>query len=282
MIKIKTNNFDLDMTINSGQFFRYCKEYDGSYTIILKDRIINVYKERDYIIVDSNNYDNLENIVKEFFDLSTDYNAFNTYFLSIDSKLENIIKYNKNFKILNMDPFETIISYIISQRNSVKNITNKVNMLSELYGTKIKFKNKIYHLFPTPKQLSNTSLDELKSLGLGYREKYILNIINDINSGKLDIKYIYKLNGKDGIEYLKQFDGIGLKVASCILLFAYKKYDVFPIDTWIIKGTNEIYNINEVESIKQYFENKLSKYSGILLQYIFNYYRNNKFTVDKI
>ncbi len=274
MIKIKVNNFDLNMTINSGQFFRFSKESNGSYNIILKDRVVNVIQDNNYIIVESNNYDSLENIIINFFDLNTDYNVFNKYILEFDINLKDIINFNNNFKILNMEPFETIISYIISQRNSVNNITNKVNKLSELYGSKVIFKDKEYYLFPTLKQLEKVSIEDYKLIGLGYRDKYIYNIVKDINCGKLNLNYINNLNGKEAIDYLKGYSGIGLKVASCILLFAYRKYDVFPIDTWIIKGVNEIYNINKVECIKNYCENNINKYSGILLQYIFNYYRN--------
>lgn len=274
MIKIKVNNFDLDMTINSGQFFRFIKESNGSYTIILKDRVINLIQDNDYLIVESSNYDDLENIIINFFDLSTDYNIFNKYILSIDSNLKEIVEYSKNLKILNMEPFETIISYIISQRNSVNNIRNKVNILSELYGSEIIFNNKKYHLFPTTEQLKNVSVEKYQEIGLGYRSKYIYDVVRNINNNELDMNYINKLNGDEAINYLTKYNGIGLKVSSCILLFAYRKYDVFPIDTWIIKGIKDVYNIEKVECIKDYCKNNLSKYSGILLQYVFNFYRN--------
>lgn len=275
-MKIKTNNFNLDVCINSGQFFRYNLESDGSYTIILKDRIINAKQIDEFLYVDSNNNNDLDKIVRNFFDLDTNYTLFNKYILEQDNGLKDIVEYSKDFKILNMEPFETVISYIISQRNSVNNIRKKVNILSELYGSKVYYKDKEYYLFPTPKQLENVTIEQYSSIGLGYRDKYLFNTIKDINCGKLNLDYIYKLNGNEGIKYLLNYSGIGLKVASCILLFAYRKYDVFPIDTWIIKGVKDVYNIDKVKCIKDYCEKNLNKYSGIMLQYVFNYYRNKK------
>ena len=78
----------------------------------------------------------------------------------------------------------------------------------------------------------------------------------------------------EALDYLKSYKGIGLKVASCILLFAYKKYDVFPIDTWVKKYMKDEYNIEGEENIKKFSLEKYGKYSGLAIQYMFNSKRN--------
>ena len=58
MLKIK-NNFDLKATITCGQIFRFILEEDGSYTVIIKDRVINLKEDNVYIIVESSKEENL-------------------------------------------------------------------------------------------------------------------------------------------------------------------------------------------------------------------------------
>ena len=91
------------------------------------------------------------------------------------------------------------------------------------------------------------------------------------------------MNSNEALEYLMSFKGIGTKVASCILLFAYQKFDVYPIDTWVKKYMLEDYNIVGEKNIKEFTSNKYKEYSGLAIQYMFNYKRNKKwFTNNKI
>jgi N-glycosylase/DNA lyase len=274
MLKIKVKNFNLNDSISSGQFFRYEKESDNSYTIILSDRVVNVKQDNDELIVTSNNYDNLEEVIRRFFDLDTDYIIFNNEILKVDSSLKDIINSSIGFKILKMEPFETIISYIISANNNVSNIRNSVNLLSKKYGKKVLFNNSEYYLFPECKSLKDITIEELNSMKMGFRSKYVLQMINRINNKEIDIESINNMSTKEAMEYLIKESGIGIKVASCILLFSYSKYDVFPIDTWVKKTMGELYNTTDVKTIKKIVEEKYGKYSGIVIQYMFNYKRN--------
>ena len=71
--------------------------------------------------------------------------------------------------------------------------------------------------------------------------------------------------------------GIGLKVASCILLFGYHRFDVFPIDTWVKKYMSEHYNIkDDVKEIEKFAKKNFGNYSGLVIQYMFHSQRNIK------
>ena len=82
------------------------------------------------------------------------------------------------------------------------------------------------------------------------------------------------MNSEDSLRYLMSFRGIGMKVASCILLFAYQKYDVYPIDTWVKKYMDVNYGIKDEKKIKDFCKEKYGKYSGLAIQYMFNGMRN--------
>ena len=176
-----------------------------------------------------------------------------------------------DYRILNQDKFEISISYIISQTNSVKRISKSINAIAEKYGKEVKFNNKIYHLFPTYEDLKNKNASDFRKFGVGFRDEYIKNYLNEYEN----LKDLDKLNTKDALKRLMSIKGIGLKVASCILLFGYGRLDVFPIDTWVKKYMVENYNIkNDQKEIEKYSKEHFGKYSGLIIQYMFHSQRN--------
>lgn len=277
MIKIKIEKpFKLEDTITCGQIFRFFKMNDGSFDIILSDRVINVYQKDNYLYATSNCNDNLKTIIINYFDLDNDYNEINHYLLSQDKKLEDAINFSNGLMMIRQNAFETIMEYIISANNSVPSIANSLNIIAKKYGKKIIFNNKEYYLFPQYKDLKDITEADLRECKVGFRDKYLKAIIDKLNNNELDLNLFYNLDTKLALDKLMENIGIGPKVASCILLFAYQKYDVFPVDTWVKKIMKNNYNIEGEKNIRDFASRKYGKYSGIAIQYLFNYSRNKK------
>ena len=275
MIKIKLKKaFNLDSTITCGQIFRFIKKEDSSYDIVLKDRVINVYKKEEFLYVSSNVEDNLKSVVEDYFDLNNDYDTMNEILIKSDKKLENAINFSKGLMMIRQDPFETIIEYIISANNGVNQIANALNLIAEKYGKRVEFNNNTYYLFPQYKDLKDIKEEDLRLCKVGFRDKYLKLVIDKLNNGELKLDEFYNLNTKDALAKLMENNGIGPKVASCILLFAYQKYDVFPVDTWVKKIMKSSYNIEGEKNIRTFASNTYGKYSAIAIQYLFNYSRN--------
>lgn len=272
MIKIK-NNFDLKATITCGQIFRYTEE-ENIFTVIIKDRVLILTIDGDEIIVESNKEDNLKEVVYDYFDLDRDYDLIEQNIIEKDEKLRDALVFSKGLKMIHQDPFETLIAYIISQNNRVPSIANSLNLISSNYGEKIKFKGKEYYLFPSLEKLKILTEEDFRKCKVGFRDKYLYGIIKSITDNKLNLENIYNMNSDDAREYLMNFKGIGNKVASCILLFAYQKFDVYPIDTWVKKFMKEDYNIEGEANIRDFTYNTYKEYSGLAIQYMFNYKRN--------
>ena len=270
-MRIEVGNINVENILFSGSCFRAVKEEDGSITNILSDRVINIKQDGKYIFVESSNYDNLESVIREYFDLNRDYDSINKYIIKNNPSLKNIVNECYDYRILNQDSFEMCISYIISQNNNVKRISNSIQKLCESRGKKIKFNNKEYYLFPKYEELKGINEEKLREFGVGFRDKYIIDFLN--NYYLLDD--LDKLNTEDALSVLMKIKGIGLKVASCILLFGYKRLDVFPIDTWVKHYFSNNFNISEDQKdIKMYALNHFGKYSGLVIQYMFHYERN--------
>lgn len=270
-MKIKINDFNLKDTLMSGACFRATLESDGSFTNILRDRIINIRQIGDELIVKSNKLDNLSNVIREYFDLDKDYNIINKDLIQVDPGLKDVIECCRGYHILNQDPFEMCISYIISQNNNVKRISASINKLCELYGQKVYFDEKVYFLFPTYEKLKELKADDLAELKIGFRDKYIIDFLNKYES----FNDLNNLSTPDAFNKLLTVKGIGPKVASCILLFGYKRLDVFPIDTWVKQFVSNRYGVkDDFKTIENLAINKYGKYSGLAIQYMYHYNRN--------
>lgn len=274
MIRIK-NNFDLKSTVTCGQIFRY-KESEKGYVIIIKDRVIKLEIDGEYINITSNKDDNLLEIVNDYFDLNRNYTEIENNIINLDKKIESAVKFSNGLRMIHQDPFETIISYIISQNNRVPSIANSLNLIAHKYGDRVIFEGNEYYLFPSYERLKNVSIMDYRMCKVGFRDKYVYEVVQNINNGRFDINSIYNLSSEDSLNYLISFKGIGNKVASCILLFAYQKFDVYPIDTWVKKFMLDDYNIEGEKNIREFTKNTYKEYSGLAIQYMFNYKRNKK------
>lgn len=275
MIKIKLNKpFNLDNTVTCGQIFRFYKQEDNSYDIILNDRVINIIQDNKYLIVKSNDEEDLEKKIFDYFDLNTDYSSIDEFLIKKDKKIESAVTFSKGLTMIKQEPFETIMEYIISANNSVPSISNAVNNISKKYGEKVIFNEKEYYLFPSYIDLKNVTIDEYRMCKVGFRDKYLYNIVQKLNNCEFDLNKINELDTISSLDYLMENNGIGPKVASCILLFSYKKYDVFPIDTWVKKIMKDRYNIEGEKNIREFSKNMYGEYCGLAIQYLFNESRN--------
>ena len=262
---------DIKEILTSGACFRYKLEEDGSITNILSDRVVNIKQDNKLLTIKSSNYDNLENIIYEYFDLNRDYNSINKEILKNNPELENVIDKCNNYRILNQNSFEMCISYIISQNNNVKRISKSIEKLCEKYGKEIVFEGNKHYLFPEYKDIKDITIDDLNDLKIGFRDKYIMNFINKYEN----MKDINTLSTEEALIELMNIKGIGMKVASCILLFGYKRLDVYPIDTWVKQYISENYDIkNDQKTIEKFTKEKYGKYSGLIIQYMFHSQRN--------
>ena len=267
---IDLEGIDIDGILNSGACFRVINEDDDSITNIIKDRVVNFKKVGNKVFVKASNYDNLKELLYDYFDCNRDYNKINK---ELKSKCNDLIKKCNGYRILNQDPFEISISYIISQNNSVRRISKSINDICHDYGKKIVFENKDYYLFPTYEKLNKLTSDDFRKYGVGFRDKYIINYLKAYNG----LKDLNELNTSEALKKLMNIKGIGLKVASCILLFGYGRLDVFPIDTWVKHYMVSEYNIkDDVKAIKEFALNNFGEYSGLVIQYMFHSKRNIK------
>ena len=236
---IKTDTFELADIFECGQCFRWNKEENGSYTGVFHKNVLNVDKKDDEVIFKGICEGNIEKICTNYFDLNRDYSKIKEELSKIDDNLKTSVEYGKGIRILNQDLWETIISFIISANNNIPRIKGIIERLSKAYGNKIEYEGKEYYTFPTPEQLKNVSVQDFRSLGLGFRDIRLYETTHMILDKEVDLNGLSKMPTKKAREELLRLSGVGPKVADCILLFStLKRFDVFPIDVWVRRVMN--------------------------------------------
>lgn len=276
--EIDAENFELKDIFECGQCFRWNKEKDESYTGVFNNYVLNVEKKEEKIVF-TGNCDRFD-IIENYFDLKRDYKSIIKKLEVIDDNLKNSINYGKGIRILNQDLWETIISFIISANNNIPRIKGIIERISKAYGNKLQFNGKEYYSFPTPNQLSKASVEDLRNLGLGFRDVRVYETTQKISSGEVKLEDLYKVSTKGARERLLELSGVGPKVADCILLFSdLKRFDVFPIDVWVRRVMNELYIHNPDENkvskkeIQKIADEKFGSLQGIAQQYLFYWKR---------
>lgn len=162
-----------------------------------------------------------------------------------------------------------------------------IKKISEKWGEVIEYKGKIYYTFPTPEQLKDATLDEIKDTGASFRSKYILDTIARVNEASetgnkdYDLEYIKTLPADECHKALQNFMGVGAKVADCIMLFSMSKYSAFPVDVWVKRAMMHFYGAEDgsLNKIRIFARNKFGDLSGFAQQYLFYYARENKIKV---
>ena len=282
---IESDSFELKDIFECGQCFRWNKEENGTYTGVFKNCVLNVEKEHEIIIFKGNSINgdsaSFEKLIDEYFDINRNYKKIKQELQKIDDNLKLSVEYGKGIRILNQELWETIISFIISANNNIPRIKGIIERICKKYGREIEWDNKSYFTFPEPEQLAKASVEDLRNLGLGFRDVRVYETTKMINNNEFEIKDLYKMDTNQARERLLELPGVGPKVADCILLFSdLKRMDVFPIDVWVRRVMNELYihNVNEAKVNKKEIEKiayeKFGNLQGIAQQYLFYWKRS--------
>ena len=270
-------SFEPKHIFECGQCFRWDKEIDGSYTGIFGNNVLNVSKNNNSIIFKGMCEKDIKETCIQYFDLNRNYEEIKLELSKIDDNLKTSIEYGNGIRILNQDLWETIISFIISANNNIPRIKGIINRISQKYGKEIVYDNKSYYTFPTPEELSKASVEDLRNVGLGFRDIRVYKTTQKIYNKEFDLEKLQQEKETNVIrEKLLTLDGVGPKVADCIILFStLKRFDVFPIDVWVRRVMNELYIKNADETkvnkkdIEQLAREKYGNLAGIAQQYLF-------------
>ena len=254
-------SFNLIISADCGQAFRFRTDEKGNTVGVAGNKAFKGRVENGFLITETPETD--DEFWKNYFDLNSSYLKMNESILKRgDETVKKAITLAEGLHIFNQEPFETLISFIISQNNNIPRIRGIIERLCELYGEEI---GEGLHSFPTPEALKGITAEELSPLKAGFRAKYIADAVRCVNEGKIKLEGLKTKSFEEAKEELKTVKGIGDKVASCVLLFGFHKLEAFPVDVWIKRTMESLYGDLDYS--------RFGEYPGLAQQYLFYYSR---------
>lgn len=260
--------FDLEQTLDCGQCFRWNKNDDGSFTGVVCHNVATVRYEDNNLIVEQNG-DVDSHLYRQYFDLDLDYGKVKDKLSQIHPVLREASDYAGGIRILNQQPFEALISFIISQNNNIARIKGIVSRLCENFGDRI---DDTHYAFPSASTLAQLSPEDLSPIRAGFRNRYIIDAAQKVHNSEIDLQKLRVMDYDKAQKELMKITGVGVKVADCVLLYGLHRLNAFPLDVWMKRAMSVLFdNINP---------SVFGDFGGIAQQYIFHYSRMHKELFD--
>jgi N-glycosylase/DNA lyase len=267
-VALAGRDFSVGDTLGCGQFFRYAPLGQGAYTLVAFGRALRVAQRGDEIYLHPCAAEEFTARWHDFFDLGEDYGAIKAGLAAGGGVLAEAIAYGPGLRILRQDPWECLVTFILSQNNNIPRVKGIVERMAGRYGT---CRGGV-HAFPTPEALAAAGTEGLRQCGAGFRAKYISAAAQAVCQG-----FLHTLAQEPTRAVLETLPGVGPKVADCVLLYAFGQKQVFPVDVWVRRVMREYYfdgGAATPQAVWAFARETFGAYAGCAQQYLFHYLRN--------
>ena len=278
--KIPAPDFDLAMTLDSGQVFHWEKLGDG-FVGAIGDRPVYVEQHGDSLLIGCGS----EQLVRNYFALDHPLNEICAS-LPDDSAMNAARKFCRGLRIIRQPRWECLATFICSSMKQVAHIRQISHKLRQRFGERRKVNGHVIYTFPSAERIAASSEKELRKCALGYRAKNLLATARLVARGGVDLEQLATLSDVDLRTRLCGLPGVGAKVANCVMLFAYERLRAFPIDVWIERVLRENYfprarrlNAGRLRTLtEEYF----GDHGGYAQQYLFHHARKQKIKTKRM
>lgn len=263
-------HIDLDHTFRCGQAFRWVKQeewYFGViYGVFLKMRDVGKKNREGAGNHDTNSVIEvlwggdqedamIRGLLHSYFRLDDNYHDILEH-ICRDDYVKSAVKKYRGLRLLRQEPWECLISYLCSAMNNIGQIAKCIDKMSEKFGTPVTLGKRTQYSFPSIHSLGMTSEEELRKCGTGFRAKFISKVARNIMHKKSELEKIFTLPYSSAKKELMKFNGVGEKIADCVLAFSMDKTEAFPVDRWMRRAMMEQYGDDigefmELEKIKK-------------------------------
>ncbi|MBR5701318.1 MAG: hypothetical protein IKX47_02535 [Oscillospiraceae bacterium] len=271
MLFCPKDDFDLTRIAESGQCFRWELQKDGGYRIPFRNSCLYIRDAGDGEFELDCSEEEFHTLWRDYFDLDTDYSGIRARVdKQQDPFLYCAVQAEQGIRILRQDPWETLVSFIISQNRNIPAIRRSIGLLCRAAGeAREDRRGECYYAFPPPEDILWLGDAALDACRLGYRVKYVRAAARAAAEGRFSLESLPEMPEEDTIAALTGLYGVGIKVASCVSLFGLHHLDAFPVDVWIRR-------VLEAEYPGGYPRDRYSPFNGVYQQYMFAYSRRQR------
>ena len=258
-------DFSLARTLDCGQCFRFeeSRTHTGTFEGVAHGRFLRLSQPRpESLVLFGVSEEEYSRTWRRYFSFDRDWTAIRADIEARSPALAEAAAGAEGIRILTQDRFEALVSFIISQCNNIPRIKGLIEVLSEKYGERIEGPmGRAAYAFPTPEAILARPMSELTSLRVGYRDEYIYSACRAACEGILD-EISAAETTRDAERLVRSIRGIGAKVAACVLLFGFGRYDAFPVDVWMKRALARLF-----PGVSDY--TVFGPYAGVAQQYMF-------------
>lgn len=266
-------DLDLSRSMDCGQIFGW-QRHDGAYLGIIGSAAIMLRQAVGRIDYVSDCPIPRARIVS-YLGLDEDLEAIRRS-IARDAFMKAVVGEVKGLRILKQDPWPCLCSYILSANNRVERIDKLVKEIASTFGKRRRVDGAEVFSLPGPGELAACAESGVRSCGVGFRAPYLLESASMIAHGDISLEAIGAMDLHEGREVLRKLPGVGDKVADCVLLFAFSRYDAFPVDVWIKRAMERVYFHScdvSPEEIGRFARSYFGPYAGYAQEYIYAYAR---------
>jgi N-glycosylase/DNA lyase len=282
VIQIHAPDFDLAMTLDSGQVFHWQKAGNG-FVGTIGDLPLYVEKRGDVLKVrcvatpqPARQRRALPGIVAHYFAL--DHSLAQICASFPDDPIVNAAReFCWGLRIIRQPKWECLATFICSSMKQVAHIRQISLALRRRFGERKMVGSHSVYAFPQAQRIARATEGDLRECALGYRAKNLFGTARLVSSGECDLESWSALPDHDLRERLCSLPGVGPKVANCVMLFAYERLRAFPIDVWIGRVLKQQYfprkrKVTEL-LLREFSEAYFGEHGGYAQQYLFHHAR---------
>ena len=273
MIEVVAQDFSLATTLESGQAFRWTAR-DGWFYGFLGQGIVKIRQAGDRLQYDTSDPSVTPNRLRHYFALDLNLPDILSS-INVDIQIHDAIRRYRGLRILRQDGWETLASFICASFNNIKRIQGMIDRLCQAYGQPVALNGMRGFSFPEPQALAHASERRLRTLGLGYRAAYLRATAQLIVEDKLPLSQLCAVDYQGAKRALLGCAGVGDKVADCVALFGFEKYEAFPIDVWVERAMRYYFRHRRMtrKGLHDYARRHFGPYAGYAQQYLYHYMR---------
>ncbi len=259
--------FQLDLSVSCGQSFRW-RRVDGFWYAPVGDSVWKVKQCGNTIFYDGAD----EREIIRYFGLDVPLDDILSD-IDRDDLIHSAIASCRGLRLHRQPPFECLISYICATCANIPGIQMRVENLAKTYGSPLEADGMTFYSFPSAEELACVEPAEVRLCKVGYRDKYICSAAGYAAEKPKWAEDIFAMRYADAKRELTSLAGVGPKVADCVLLFAFEKYEAVPIDVWMERIFRMKYLGGEkklpYERAAGYAREHFGKYAGYAQEYLF-------------
>jgi N-glycosylase/DNA lyase len=269
-------NYDLALTLASGQAFRWRRSGEA-WAGVIGSRWVRLRQEADGIRVETTAPEGDWQWLRHYLQLDADLEGILASFPD-DPPMRDSMAACRGLRLLRQQPWECLASFICSSTKQIVQIEQIVGLLCRRFGEALAVPPGTEPAwdFPTVERLAGASEAELRACKLGFRAPYLSASARKLAAGEVDLARLAGWPLEEARAALLTLPGVGVKIADCVLLFAYGFNEAFPVDVWIIKALQQLYfpkGRPKLPRLRRFSQTHFGPYAGYAQQYLFHYMR---------